>query len=179
MIKLIAMLDLNFGIGDSDGDLLFNLPKDLAHFKSITTGKTIVMGRKTWDSLPKKPLPKRKNYILTRDKYFETKGNAKVVNSIEEVLEMSKSRDVYIIGGGELYEQFLPYADEMILTHVHKASMFAYTFFPDFDKEEWKPLSLVKNEADEKHKHSFTFANYIRKSPKKEIIDIKNNSTEE
>lgn len=161
-IILVSAIDMNFGIGDAEGNLLFNLPKDMEHFKSITTGKTIVMGRKTWDSLPKKPLPKRKNYILTRDKDFKVEERATVVHSIEEVLEMSKSRDVYIIGGGEIYNQFLPYADKMILTHVHVVNFSGRVFFPDFDVKEWKIDSIQKHEEDDEHEHSFSFVSYSR-----------------
>ena len=84
-IILISAIAMDFGIGDENGNLLFDLPKDLEHFKSITTGKTVVMGRKTWDSLPIKPLPKRKNYILTRDKDFKVEKKASVLHSIEDV----------------------------------------------------------------------------------------------
>lgn len=161
-ITLVACIDMNFGIGDSEGNLLFDLPKDIQHFKSITTGKTVVMGRKTWDSLPKKPLPKRKNYILTKDENFQPEGNAKVLHSIEEVLEISKSKEVFIIGGGEIYKQFMPYADRLIITHVHVVNFSGRVFFPDIDYKEWNVDSMVKNEEDENHEHSFTFANYSR-----------------
>lgn len=174
-IILVACIDMDFGIGDIDGDLLYNLPKDMEHFKSITTGKHVVMGRKTWESLPNKPLPKRKNYILTRDKSFKVDG-AKVLNSIEDVLELSRGRNIYIIGGEEVYHQFMPYADEMMLTHVHHVNQRATSFFPDYDDEDWKPVSLLKNEADEKHRYSFTFANYVRATPKKVAIDKDKNN---
>lgn len=160
-ITLIACIDMNNGLGDNNGNLLFNLPKDMKHFKSITSGKIVVMGRKTWESLPKKPLEKRKNYVLSRDNSFNPIG-AKVVNSINEVLELSKSHDVFVIGGGEIYEQMLPHADEMLLTHVHVVDGSARVFFPDYDYKEWKITSMTKHKADKQHEHSFTFATYIR-----------------
>ena len=161
-ITLIACLDMGFAIGDSEGNLLFDLPKDMQHFKSVTTGKTVVMGRKTWDSLPKKPLPKRKNYVLTKNENFVPEGNAKVLHSVEEVLEMSKSKEVYIIGGGEIYKKFIPYADNLIITHVHVVNIQGRVFFPDIDPKEWDIKSMVKHEEDDKHEHSFTFTHYVR-----------------
>jgi dihydrofolate reductase len=165
---MIAMMDMANGIGDKDGKLLFNLPKDMARFKSLTTGKHVVMGRKTWDSLPVKPLPKRKNYILTNNKDFTVEGKTKVLHSIEEVLDMAKKKDVYIIGGGEIYKEFLPYADTLLLTFVHKVNIDARSFFPDFRLEDWKldVDSMRKQEKDAQHEESFTFATYHRISPK-------------
>lgn len=161
-IIMIACTDMNDGIGTDNGELLFDLPKDMAHFKAITTGKHVVMGRTTWDSLPVKPLPKRKNYVLTDNKELEVSGNTKLVHSIEEVLEMAKGKDVYIIGGGHTYYQFMPYADKLIITHVHEFHPNAEVFFPEIEKNVWKVTSMQKNEADEKHAHSFTFATYER-----------------
>lgn len=162
MITMIACTDINDGIGDAKGNLLFNIPLDMAHFKSITSGKIVVMGRKTWDSLPKRPLPKRKNYVLTTDKSFTVKGATKVINSIEEVVELGKSHDVYIIGGGEIYSQMLEHADKLIITHVHTINQDAEVFFPKYDAKEWKIVSGLKNDADEFFPHSFTFATYER-----------------
>lgn len=160
-ISLIACVDINNGIGTADGRLLFNLPKDMAHFKSITSGKIVVMGRKTWDSLPKKPLEKRKNYILTHDKSFSPIG-AKVVYSVDDVLKLSKNHDVFICGGGELYEQFIDYADKLIITHVHVIHDNAKVFFPEFSHRDWRLVKSQKHEADDKHLSSFTFATYER-----------------
>jgi len=162
-IILVACVDINNGIGKANGELLFKLPKDMAHFKSVTSGKHVVMGRKTWDSLPTKPLPKRKNYVLTNNESFEIEGKTKVLRSIEDVLEMAKSKDVYVIGGGEIYKQFMPHAKRIILTHVHTIDLEARVFFPEIDAREWKIVGARKNEADKKHPHSFTFATYERK----------------
>lgn len=164
-ITLIACLDMDNGIGTDFGELLFDLPKDMQHFKSITSGKTVVMGRKTWDSLLIKPLPKRKNVVLTRDVSFNPEG-AKVVTSLEEVLDLAKTREVFIMGGGDVYEQFITYADKMILTQVHAMNNRATVHFPDFDSKEWKVVkdSMKKHEADENHAESFTFTTYERKT---------------
>jgi dihydrofolate reductase len=162
-ITLIACLDMDSGIGTDEGQLLFHLPKDLQHFKSTTSGKAVVMGRKTWESLPIKPLPKRKNYVLTRDVSFNPEG-AIALGTVEEVLDLSKGREVFIIGGGELYEQFIDIADKMILTQVHSINFNATVHFPDFSAEHWKITSMKKHEADDNHPVSFTFATYERRS---------------
>lgn len=162
-IIMIACVDMNDGIADGDGNLLFDLPKDMKHFKSITSRKNVVMGRKTWESLPVKPLPKRRNYILTMNEEYVAEG-ATLLHSVEEVHELAKTKDVYIIGGAEIYYQFIDDADELILTHVHSVNLDAKVHFPDFGYKEWELVGTpIKHEADEKHKYSFTFANYKRK----------------
>lgn len=160
-ITMIACADINNGIGNDKGELLFKFPKDLSFFKSITSGKVIVMGRKTWDSLPKKPLEKRKNYVLTRNKTFSPNG-AKVIHTIDEVLKLSKTHEVFIIGGGEIYSQFMEHADRLIMTHVHVRDMSARTFFPEIKVDDWKIISVKKHEADKANPHDFTFATYER-----------------
>src|SRR5690606_2101409 len=107
---------------------------------------------------PVKPLPKRKNYVLTCNEDFEVKGRTKVLNSIDEVIELGKKSDVYIIGGGEIYHQLIPYADKLYLTHVHTVDFRATTFFPEVHPKEWAVSNLVKVEADKKHEFAFTFA---------------------
>lgn len=163
MITMIVVADINYGIGNKNGELLFNLPKDMAHFKSVTSGKHVVMGRKTWDSLPQKPLPKRKNYVLTHDEDFEVKGKTQVLHSVEEVLEIAKKREIFIIGGGEVYKQFLPHADRLIMTHVHTIDLEARVFFPEFNIHEWTMSKSKKNEIDDKHKYSFTITTYEKR----------------
>lgn len=161
-ITLIATVEMNDGISDSEGNLLFNYPKDIKHFNSITNGKIVVMGRKTWESLPKRPLPRRKNYVLTTDTKYDAIG-AKLVHDIDEVLELSKKHDIFIIGGGEVFYQFMEYADKLILTHVHTLDFNARVFFPKVEVKEWKLVKAKKHEADEKHSSPFTFATYERK----------------
>lgn len=154
---------MNNGIADGKGNLLFNLPKDMQHFKSATSGKTVVMGRKTWDSLPVKPLPKRKNFVVTMDEEFSPEG-ATTLYSIDEVLELGKKQDIYVIGGGEIYYQLIDDADRLLITHVHTINQDARVHFPDFGFKEWDMIGKpTKHEADDKHKHSFSFAEYKRK----------------
>lgn len=159
-ITMISALDIADGIGDKDGKLLYRIPKDLEHFKETTLGGVVVMGRKTWDSLKKKPLEGRKNFVLTNDKDFKPDG-AKVIYSIDEILKLSESYHIFIIGGGELYRQTIEYADSMILTHIHKVNLNATSFFPNFSYEDWKVDSMVKTE-EEDNSPSFTIAYYSR-----------------
>lgn len=154
---------MNDGIADGDGNLLFNLPKDMRHFKSITSRKHVVMGRKTWESLPVKPLPKRRNYVLTMNEEYVAEG-ATLLHSTDEVFELAKTKDVYIIGGGEIYYQFIDDADEILMTHVHTIDLNAKIHFPDFGAKEWQIVDTpIKHEADKDHPHSFTFTHYKRK----------------
>ncbi|QOV08275.1 dihydrofolate reductase [Bacillus phage Kirov] len=171
-ITLIACTEINGGIGDNENGLLFDLPRDRKHFMSATSGKVVVMGRRTWDSLPddKRPLPKRKNYVLTRDLDWSADG-AKVLHSVNEVLELAKSRDVFIIGGGEIYSQFMPHADRLIMTHVHTVNYDARVFFPEIDVRQWHLVHAQKNEADKEHEFEYTFATYSRRTDEKPEVN--------
>jgi dihydrofolate reductase len=161
-ITLIACTDINNGIGDADGNLLFKIDKDMKRFVSITSGKHVVMGRKTWESLPHKPLRNRKNYVLTMDESFEAEG-ATVIHSIDEVIELSKGREVFIIGGGEIYYQTIDIADKLMMTHVHVIDGKARVFFPDYNLKQWKITKVEQHEKSEQYDFSYTFANYERK----------------
>lgn len=133
MIKLIACVDKNMGIG-KDNKLLTHLPKDLAHFKRTTEGEICLFGKSTYNSLPVKPLPNRLNVILTRDEKAEFEGGY-TIHTIEPIIRYAVDIDVFICGGETLYKQFLPYADELIISHMD-ADFEADTFFPTIG-EEW------------------------------------------
>lgn len=156
-ITLIACLDKDFGIG-KDNNLLIKIKKDLENFKNLTTGKSVVMGRKTWESLDIKPLTNRKNYILTRNQFAHFDGGI-TITSIEEALEISKSEKLYVIGGQDIYEQFLPYAKNMILTHIHNESFDADKFFPEFIHLGWRVENIEKYTSP----FSFSITTYIKK----------------
>ncbi len=118
-MKLIVAADKNWAIG-RDNDLLCHLPGDLKYFKERTTGKTVVMGRKTLESLPGgKPLPKRTNIVLTRDENFEKEGCI-IIHSIEELLEKYGQEDLMVMGGAEIYTKLLPYCDTCYITEIDK-----------------------------------------------------------
>lgn len=161
MIILIACLGMDNGIGDSDGNLLFNIPQDMKHFRSTTNGNIVVFGRKTVESLPKKkPLPNRRNILMTRDKTNSIKG-FETVTEVSDILELAKDNDVYICGGGEIYKEFMPYAKKMILTQVHAIDLNARVFFPDFSHRDWKIKNINKHEESKRHP-SFSIATYER-----------------
>lgn len=138
-MNIILAADRKWAIG-KDNDLLIHLPGDLKYFKKMTTGKTVIMGRKTLESLPGgKPLPNRRNIILTRSKDFEVPG-AEVFHSIEDVLQLIKSgnlesEETFIIGGAEIYKQMMPHCDKFYITKID-AELPADRYFVDLDQVE-------------------------------------------
>ena len=162
MLNLIVAISLNNAIGKA-GDLLCHLPNDLKHFKDITTGATIIMGKTTFFSLPRRPLPNRRNIVLTRDTNF-TYDNTEVAHSIDQLYTMlGKDENVFIIGGGNVYQQFLSKVDKLYITHIHHTWDDADTFFPEIDPAIWQCVSEEYHEADEKNPYPYTFAVYTKK----------------
>lgn len=160
-ISIIAAVAGNNAIG-LNGKLLYWLPEDLKRFKALTTGHTIIMGRKTFDSLPKGALPNRRNVVLTRSK--RTFPGAETFPSLSQALaSCSAEEEVYVIGGASVYAEALPLADRLCLTEVHDTPKEADAFFPDFDKDEWDVSFREEHESDEKHQQSYTFIDYVRK----------------
>ncbi len=159
-LSLIVAIDQRNAIG-RNGDQLIYISEDLRHFKALTQGKTVVMGRKTSDALPKGVLPNRRNIILTRNKNY-TKQGAECFNSKDEILENVKNDDVFIIGGGEIYEMFINDADTLYVTHIHKTFENTDTFFPKIDDTIWQVAekSDIKTDKDV----NFQFVSYTRKS---------------
>ncbi|PEF30329.1 hypothetical protein CON39_11695 [Bacillus thuringiensis] len=157
MITMIACVDKNMGIGKGDG-LLVHLPKDLEHFKKTTLGQLCVFGKTTYETLPKKPLPDRHSIVLTRDRdaYYE---GCSVACNVEEILRVAKASNIFICGGGYVYKQFMPYADELIISHM-KEGFDADTFFPEIDKSIWEDYDSEKV-VD---KVDFEIVKYRRKS---------------
>ena len=151
MITIIAAISKNGVIGD-DNKLIWHLPEDLKRFKKLTSGNVVVMGRKTHESIGK-ALPNRLNIILSRDFYWNKPlGNGCVVcHSIEEVLYKFKHRDIFIIGGSQIYREFLPYADEMELTHIDKEFK-GDTYFPEIGID-WVEESRETNSNEEFEYH--------------------------
>ena len=141
-MNAIAAVSLDWGIG-KDNDLLFNIGEDMKRFRALTTGGTVIMGRKTLDSMPGgKPLPRRRNIVLTRQEDFAREG-VEVARSQEEVLRLTAGEDpekVWVIGGGEIYRQLLPYCRLCWLTRVYARPESA-VFFPDLDTlPQWQVL---------------------------------------
>ncbi len=160
-ISIIVAVDRNMAIG-FDNKLLFWLPNDLKRFKALTSGNTIIMGRKTFESLPKGALPNRRNIVLSRNTDLRCEG-AEVYHSLEAALEHCKDEEsVYIIGGETIYRQAMPMADELCITEVDAVAEKADAFFPTIDLNIWKEKSREFHPADEKHLCSYAFVDYIR-----------------
>ena len=150
-ISMIACVGKNLELGKNN-DLLWHLPNDLKFFKETTMGHTVIMGRRTFDSLPGK-LPKRRNIVLQLPNEANIEG-VEIFNSIPEVLENIKDEEeVFIIGGASIYRQFLEYADKLYLTEVDKESE-ADVYFPQFDKTKFKKTIIKENsDGDLKYYH--------------------------
>jgi dihydrofolate reductase len=165
MIAIVVVIDEKNGIG-KNGGLLCHLPNDLKHFKKITTGHTIIMGRKTYESLPNGSLTDRINIVVTSGDVNNFPGCI-VVRSIEEALSVSKSHEkVFIIGGGELYRTTFHLADTLYLTRIHNTFNDADTFFPNIDFKDWELIEEERHMADDKHLYPYTFLTYYRKKVK-------------
>ncbi len=162
MISIIVAVAENYAIGKK-GDLLCHMPADLKHFKEITSGKTVLMGERTFFSLPKHPLPNRRNIVLT-DVAGKTFEGAEAVYSIEElVAKVPANEEAFVIGGGMVYRQMMPLADKLYITHIHHSWEDADTFFPEIDAGVWKQLSAERHSADDKNPFDYTFAEYGRR----------------
>jgi dihydrofolate reductase len=159
-ISIIVAIAENFAIGKNN-DLLFHLPNDLKHFKEITTGKTIIMGRNTLLSLPKWPLPNRRHIVIT-DKKDDNFPGCETVFSIDEAIEKVKDEpEAFIIGGGMIYRQFFPLAGKLYLTVVHQPFE-ADIFFPEVIYSEWDEVSR-EDFYDEKNGFAYSYINLERK----------------
>jgi dihydrofolate reductase len=160
-LSIMVAVASNWAIG-KDNDLLAYLPGDLKRFKELTTGHTILMGRKTWDSLPKKPLPKRTNIVITRDPAFVAEG-AEVVNSIDAALALcDDGKENFIIGGGEIYKMLLPQTTKLHLTRVHH-DFEADVFFPEINFDEWNLLDREDIHAEGDNPYNFSYETWERK----------------
>ena len=162
MISIIVAVAENYAIGKK-GDLLCHMPADLKHFKTITSGHTVMMGERTFLSLPKHPLPNRRNIVLTdvKGKTFE---GAETVYSLDEmVAKVNPDEEAFVIGGGMVYRQMMERADKLYITHIHHSWPDADTFFPEIDPKVWKQLSAERHSADENNPYDYTFAEYGRR----------------
>lgn len=157
MISIIACVGKNLELG-KDGGLCFHIPEDMKYFKEVTMGHKIVMGRKTWESLPGK-LPGRENIVVS---HGEVIGADEVVNDFLEFLEenVESAEEIFVIGGGLIYEMALPYAENLYLTEVDSDFKGADTFFPGFDKSEYTKEVIRKGQKDDL---AYTFVKYVKK----------------
>ena len=162
MISIIVAIAENGAIGYK-GDLIYHLSADLKRFKALTTGHTVIMGRKTFESLPKGALPNRRNIVLTRQSGASFPGT-EVFPSLSDALNHCSSDDkVFIIGGAQVYSQALDLADELDITLVHDTPGQADTFFPAFEGQgDWRLISREDHEPDDKNPFPFSFLTYHR-----------------
>lgn len=173
ILSIISAIGNNNEIGKRNA-LLWNLPLDMKHFKETTTGHPVIMGQKTFESLgvsPSgelgRPLPNRRNIVLTLDKEFK-RDNCEVVYSIDELdnllnKTMEENEEAFIIGGGQIYKLFIDKADKLYITHVNVSFPDADTFFPTIDETKWQKVKEEKHEPDEKNKYELSFVEYKRK----------------
>lgn len=160
-LSIAVAVGENFAIGKNN-QLLWHMPADLKFFKQTTSGHTVVMGRKTFDSVGR-PLPNRRNIIITRDPELKIDG-AEVVNSLDEAISITKNEEksIFIVGGAEIYRQALPKTAILYLTTIHH-TFDADTFFPEIDRNDWNVISSDSHKADEKNKYNYTFEVLERK----------------
>jgi dihydrofolate reductase len=159
MIVIIAAVAENNALG-KDNKLLWHLSDDLKRFKALTLDGYILMGRKTFESLPG-VLPRRKHIVITRNPIFSVEGGEAAKSIQEAIKHVPSDKDVFVIGGGEIYAQSLEIADKIELTRVHQ-TFDGDTFFPELDKSQWELTYSEFHPKDEKHQFDFTFETYLR-----------------
>ncbi|ALM48725.1 diacylglycerol kinase [Flavobacterium psychrophilum] len=160
-LTLIAAVAENNALG-KDNKMMWHLPDDFKHFKSRTSGHHIIMGRKTFESFPS-ALPNRTSVIITRQSDYKADGCI-VVGSLDEAIAVSpKDEEVFIIGGGEIYNQSIDRADKLDLTRVHAEFPDADAYFPQIDESKWELSEAIFHPRDEKHAYEMTFQTYLKK----------------
>ena len=165
IISLIVAASTNNAIG-KDNKLLWHLPNDMKFFKNTTWGMPVVMGRKTFEALAGEPLPRRFNFVVTRQLGWRpVRESVRVAPGLRAALDMARETDckeTFVIGGGEIYKGAMPVADRIYMTRVH-AVLEGDTFFPVIDEKDWKLVSELAFPADEKHAYAYSFQLWQRK----------------
>nr|AVA17784.1 dihydrofolate reductase [uncultured bacterium] len=162
MISIIVAVSDDWGIG-KDNELLWNISEDLKRFKRLTTGNTVIMGKRTWESLPRRPLPGRTNIVLTDDPKEFIDGSL-TAYSIEDALSKCEiGKEIFVIGGGSVYRQFMPVADRLYITHVHKKAP-ADVYFPEIDLNIWEISEKEDFPESETIPVPYSYIIYQRKS---------------
>lgn len=160
-ISIIVAADENNAIGKSGG-MLAHLPADLRYFKSVTEGHPVIMGRKTFESLPKGALPNRRNIVITRNRDLHFEG-CEMCSSLSEAIALCEGEpEVFVIGGGVIYGEAMKIADVLYLTRIHHKFDVADTFFPSVDESEWQKVWQEDHRADEKNGYDYTFIKFLK-----------------
>lgn len=162
MISLIAAIGKNNELGKGNS-LIWHLPADMKHFKDVTFLHAVIMGRKTFESIGK-PLPDRRNIVITRDADYKKRG-VEIVHSLEESLKsarlgLAQNSEIFIIGGAEIYKQAMPIADRLYITHIDAEDKDADTFFPEIIPIVWNEVSHEEHSKDKRNPFSYTFSTY-------------------
>lgn len=161
MISIIVAVSEDLGIGNNN-ELLWHLPEDMKRFRKLTYGKTVIMGKKTWESLPKRPLPGRKNIVIT-DVPGECFDCSETAFSIDDALsKCEKGEEIFVIGGGSIYRQFMNIADRLYITHVHKNAP-ADVYFPKIERGVWKVIEKEEFKPEDNEGIPYTYIIYERK----------------
>lgn len=161
MVILVAAASENDALGNNN-ELIWHLPDDFRRFKQITSGHSIIMGRKTFESFPS-PLPNRTHIVITRQKDYHPEGCI-VVHSLEDAFkEVPEGEDSYVIGGGEIFEMSMADADKIELTRIHANFDNADAFFPKIDDSKWNLIGAEEHPIDDRHNYGFTYLTYVRK----------------
>lgn len=169
-LSIIVACSENMAIG-RDNDLLWHIGDDLRRFKQLTSGHAVIMGRRTFDSLPKKPLPKRHNIVLTHDTAFRydvpatATGSLSVAHSLPQVLKMvADEEEAFVIGGGNIYKAFLPMVNRLYVTWVHR-HFDGDTFFPTIDRSCFRQVGASERMTDLESGLEYSYAEYVRRLP--------------
>ncbi|MTH52074.1 dihydrofolate reductase [Bacillus mangrovi] len=162
MISFVFAMDDKRAIGKNN-DLPWKLPADLAHFKRTTLGGTVVMGRKTFESMGSKPLPGRRNVVVTSNHDFKAEG-CEILHTVKEIsLLEEEGEELFIIGGAKIFEEMLPHCTKMYVTLIHH-TFGGDTFFPEINENEWETVSREPGIKDEKNPYNYEFAVWQRKT---------------
>jgi dihydrofolate reductase len=162
MISIIVAVSDDWGIG-KENELLWHISEDLKRFRRLTTGNAVIMGKKTWESLPRRPLPGRKNIVLT-DIPDETISGCITAYSIDDALsKCDKNEEIFVIGGGRVYSQFILVSDRLYITHVHKTAP-ADVYFPVIDLNIWEAVEKEEFPLSETNSVPYTYIIYERRN---------------
>ncbi len=157
-ITMIWAMDEQRLIG-KDNEMPWHIPNDMAYFRKMTRGKTVVMGRKTFDSLSG-ALPNRRNIVVTCNQAWKPQ-DAETVHDIHDVLPLAEQDELMIIGGAQIYKQFMPYADKLLITRIDE-TFDGDAYFPEYDETEWKCVGEEQGTVDDKNKYRHRFLTYVR-----------------
>ena len=161
-VHAIVAVASDWAIG-RQGGLLCHLPADMRHFKEVTMGHSIVMGRKTFDSFPRRPLPGRQNIVITRNADWQYPG-VTVAQSLDDAIAVAHTDTVFVIGGAQVYEQALPLVDVLHLTCIHARWASADVFFPALDMNEWQEVNREHHNSDHRNAYEFDFITLKRRA---------------